>query len=142
MALKDELKKQEKQAERKRPRARATLNGRNVLRVDDRDKDPEYEYRMVNDVGDRVENLKERGYEVVDKPVRVGDRRVATPGSEGSPITVSVGGGMKGVLMRQRKEFYEEDMADKQRYVDDLEQATKSSKAGDYGSIKVERNKS
>lgn len=137
MALKDEIKKQ---ATKTRTRRRVPLNGRNVLTVDG--KDPNFRYRVVNDEGSRVEILKERGYEVVEaRSVRIGDRRVATPGAEGTVATAHVGGGLKGVVMRIPNEWYEEDMAEKQAYVDELERATKSAKSGDYGKISIEKDK-
>jgi hypothetical protein len=131
MALKDEIKK-------RKPRARVPMNGRNVLTIHQDDRDPNYQYRIVNDVGDRVEMLKERGYEVVTGKVRIGDKRVATPGAEGTPVQAHVGGGMKAVLMRIPKEYFEEDQAAKQEYVDSLEDATKTA-AGDYGKVEIER---
>lgn len=124
---------------RKRPARRAPLMGRNVLTVAEEDKDQDYHYRIVNDVGDRVEILKEQGYEVVTGRVRIGDKRVATPGSEGSPVTAHVGSGMKGVLMRIPKEWFKEDQAKKQEYVDSTEEGLKSTTAGDYGKIEIDR---
>lgn len=133
MALKDEIK-------RSRPkRERPKLGGKDVLKVRVEDTDPDYHYRIVNDVGDRVEILKERGYEVVTDKVRLGDYRVANPKGEGSPVTAYVGGGQKGVLMRIPKEFFKEDQAAKQEYNDEMEAATKSTAAGDYGKIDIER---
>jgi hypothetical protein len=81
-------------------------------------KNPGYEYRIVNDTGDRVEQFKAAGYEVVSaKDVTVGDRRVNAASAEGSAATVSVGGGTKGVVMRIKKEWYDEDQ---QRKIDDV----------------------
>jgi len=118
---------------------RATVNGsRNVLRVEG--KDPNYEYRIVNDTGDRVSQFEARGYEVVsDRTIKVGDRRVANPTAEGSPVQVSVGGGQKAYLMRIKKEWYEEDQQTKQETVAETEQAMKrdSAKNADYGKIQI-----
>jgi hypothetical protein len=137
MALKDELKLPSKPV---RPRKRATLNGRNVLTVEGQD--PNFHYRVVNDVGDRVERFKEKGYEVVsDENIRVGDSRVATPKGVGSPVTASVGGGMKAVVMRQSREWFNEDQAEKQRYVDEIEAATRATKAGDYGKVEIDKGR-
>jgi hypothetical protein len=144
MALKDELKKQKKTDTsapevKERPRKRAPITGRNVLTVGG--KDPNKHYRVVNDVGDRIEQFKERGWVVEDdENLTIGDRRVATPKGVGSPVQASVGGGVKGVVMSLPRELWEEDQAWKQANdVDTLEAATKSTKAGDYGSIKVEK---
>lgn len=141
MALKDEMKNQgiSKPDAVKRPRARVSITGRNVLTIREEDKDPNFFYRVVNDQGDRVELLKERGYEVVTDAIRVGDRRVATPTAEGSPVQVHVGGGMKGIVMRIPKEFKEEDDAVKQGYVDSLEASMRKQSASDYGSVKISK---
>ena len=61
-------------ATKRKPR-RASINGtRNVLTVSG--KEPGFEYRIVNDDGDRVSQFEEMGYEVVkDSGIKVGDRR-------------------------------------------------------------------
>lgn len=126
---------------KKRPQRRAPMLGRNVLTIREEDKDPNYFYRVVNDVGDRVEILKERGYEVETKDIRVGDRRVATPTAEGSPVQVHVGGGMKGIVMKIPKEFKEEDDAMKQEYVDSIEASLKNKSAGEYGNVEIKKGR-
>ncbi|MDE3022994.1 MAG: hypothetical protein KGI54_14240 [Pseudomonadota bacterium] len=99
---------------------RTPVGTRNILTV--RGKDPDYVYRIVNDVGDRVEVFKEAGYEpVLAEQHLVGDRRVNKPSDEGSIATAHVGGGQKAVVMRIRKEYFEEDQAAKQAQIDELE---------------------
>jgi hypothetical protein len=119
---------------------RTPINGaRNVLNV--RGKDPAYSYRIVNDVDTRVNDFLERGYEVVtDQGVTVGDKRVAIPSQSGSVVEMSVGQGQKAVLMRIKKEWYDEDQAAKQQSVDQIENQMKAEtrKDGNYGSIKIE----
>jgi len=112
---------------------------KNILRISGGD--PDFMYRVVNDTGDRIEQLKERGYEIVqDTKVTVGTRRINNPTKEGTPVQVSVGGGMKGFVMRIRKDWYDEDQAEKQRLVDEQERATieKAKKDSDYGKVTVE----
>lgn len=129
---------QDKLATKRKPR-RLSINGtRNVLTVSG--KEPGFEYRVVNDDGDRVSQFEEMGYEIVkDSNIKVGDRRIANPTKEGSPVQVSVGGGQKAYLMRIPKDWYDEAQADKAKQVDDLEkgmlQDTKNS--ADYGKISV-----
>ena len=126
-----------REAESKRP-TRAKVNGvRNVLNVSG--KDPDFFYRIVNDTGDRVASMQERGYEVVtDQTVKIGERRVANPTQEGSVVSASVGGGVKGVLMRIKKEWYEEDKAEKAALVNQTESATRtSSSEGMYGKLEI-----
>lgn len=106
----------------KRPQ-RTPINGRNVLTVTG--KDPNYVYRIVNDVGDRISQFKEAGYELVEADsVKLGDRRVNNASAEGSKAQVSVDReGTKAFVMRIPKEWYEEDQRAKQERVNDLEQS-------------------
>src|SRR5438067_8290385 len=91
---------------------RTPVGVRNVLTV--AGKEAGYEYRIVNDTGDRVEQFKAAGYEVVSaKDVTIGDRRVSAASAEGTAATVSVGGGTKAVVMRIKSEWYEEDQCRK-----------------------------
>jgi len=108
-----------------RPR-RTSLSQRNRLAV--KNKEPGYVYRIVNDVDDRIEDLQERGYEIVPgaKLGRVGDKRVDDPSAPGSSSLISVGQGTKAVVMRIKEEYYAEDQAFKQKQVDDTEQTMKS----------------
>lgn len=121
---------------------RTPINGtRQILSV--KGKEPGYEYRIVNDEGDRVALMQEQGYEIVtDKDVRIGDRRIANPTQEGTPAKVSVGGGMQGYLMRIKSDWYAEDQAAKQKQVDESEAAMKADakKFSDYGELKLSRN--
>lgn len=104
-------------------------------------KDPDYEYRIVNDEGDRVQDLIERGYEPVAKSeTKVGDARVDAASAEGSLHQLTVGGGKKAILMKIRKEFYEEDQAIKQGDIDSKEAATKQEALnGHYGKLDISR---
>jgi hypothetical protein len=117
---------------------RASINGvRNVLTVSG--KDPDYVYRIVNDDGDRVAQMQERGYEVVtDSTVTVGERRVANPTQEGSPVMASVGGGKKAYVMRIRKDWHAEDQAAKAAHIAQTEGAMlASAKEGMYGKLEI-----
>ena len=118
---------------------RTPINGtRNRLNV--RGQEDGYVYRIVNDIDDRIQSLQEMGYEIVtDKNVTVGDKRIANPTQEGSPVKVSVGQGVQAYVMRQKKEFFDEDQAAKQAKVDELEATTKreAQAAGFYGKLKI-----
>jgi hypothetical protein len=115
---------------------RKPVGFRNRLAV--HDQDPNFVYRWVNtnaDGGDRVTILEESGYEKVAKSaVRTGNGRV-----EASPLggteTIPGGGGDTLVLMRQKKEWYEEDQKAKQARVDELDRAQKKTPEGFYGKI-------
>lgn len=118
---------------------RTPINGtRNRLNV--RGQEPGYVYRIVNDIDDRIQTLQEIGYELVtDKGVTVGDKRIANPTQEGSPIKVSVGQGVQAYVMRQKKESFDEDQLAKNARNDELEATMKreASDAGFYGKLKI-----
>ena len=118
---------------------RTPINGtRNRLNV--RGQEEGYVYRIVNDIDDRVQTLQEMGYEIVtDKNVTVGDKRIANPTQEGSPVKVSVGQGVQAYVMRQKKEFFDEDQLAKNARNDELEATMKreAKDAGFYGKLKI-----
>lgn len=118
---------------------RSPINGtRNRLSV--RGQEDGYVYRIVNDLDDRIQSLREIGYEIVtDSKVSVGDKRIANPTQEGSPVKVSVGNGIQAYVMRQKKEFFDEDQAAKAAKVDELEASMKreAKDAGFYGKFKI-----
>jgi hypothetical protein len=127
-----------KEAIAKAPQRRAkrtTLGQRNVLTVVGKDAD--YEYRIVNDTGDRVLQLQNEDWEICDgATLQIGDRRLGNPGSTSSQAEVSVGAGTKGYVMRKRKAWHEEDQAAKQAYVAKTEEATKQNALnGNYGKL-------
>lgn len=127
------------QLTQKRSNRRSSINGtRNVLNISG--KEPGFVYRVVNDVGDRIEQLKAIGYEIVeDSAVQVGDRRIANPTKEGSPVKVSVGGGIQGYVMRIKQEWYNEDKAKKDAHVDNIEKGLvrDAKEQTDYGKLQV-----
>lgn len=85
-------------------------------------KDPNYEYRIVNIREDRVEEFKEKGWEVCTADeIRMGDKRVETSSPEGSAAMMGVGGGTKAVVMKIPKEWYQEDQAAKAAQVNEIE---------------------
>lgn len=106
------------------------------------DKDPDFVYRFVNDSGSRIDQMKQAGYEIVeDDNLIVGDSRVSDSTQQGSAKRVISKDGTVQYLMRQKKEFYEEDQAAKQAHNDEIEQAMKKQASeGMYGSIKTSRD--
>lgn len=118
---------------------RSPLARRNVLTVVG--KEPGFVYRIVNDTEDRVSELQEQGYETVSSnKVQVGDKRVSKASPEGSVMSMSVGGGRRGVVMRQREDFYNEDQQAKQDYINETERATKAEALnGTYGKLEITR---
>ena len=119
---------------------RQPVGFRNRLAV--HDKDPNYVYRWINtnaDGGDRVDIMKDAGYELVEKSAK----RAANGRVDASPLggfeTTPGGSGDTLVLMRQRKEYYQEDQQAKQSRVDELDKAQKRTPDGFYGKIADEK---
>jgi hypothetical protein len=106
------------------------------------DKDPNFVYRFVNDTGSRIEQMKQAGYEIVeDDSLIVGDARVSDPSQQGSGKRVISKDGTVSYLMRQKKEWYDEDQQAKQKHNDEIEAAMKQQASeGMYGSIKTSRD--
>lgn len=119
---------------------RTPISGRNRLSL--QNKDPNYEYRIVNDVADRVDSFKENGWEpVLAKDTKVGDKRVEGTSATGSVAELSVGQGTKAIVMRIKREWYEEDQAAKARQVDAIEQTMKEdAQRGNYGKFDLTRD--
>jgi hypothetical protein len=119
---------------------RTPVGTRNILTV--KGKDPAFEYRIVNDVDDRIAQFLEAGYELVDdETVQVGDKRVNAPTSLSSKSEISVGQGVKARVMRIKREWFEEDQARKLAHVAEIERATKEKALeGTYGEIKMNRD--
>ena len=117
-----------------RPR-RQPLTTRNRVRV--RNQEPGYVYRVVNDIDGRIDDLLEIGYEVVPqtKVIRDGDKRVDDASALGSNSSISLGRGDRGVVMRIKKEWYDEDQKAKAVRADELESTMKKDgkQASDYG---------
>jgi hypothetical protein len=104
------------------------------------EKDPNFHYRFVNDIGSRVYNYQQAGYEIVtDGDLTVGDSRVSDASDLGSPRRVVGEQGTTSVLMRIPKEYYEEDQARKNALLDEQDQAMKqqATKDLDYGKIQI-----
>ena len=120
---------------------RTSINGvRNKLTV--RGQDPDYVYRHVLDIDGRVEDLSERGYEIVEnKGIEVGDKRVAAASNVGSVVTTNSGDGRKLILMRIKKEYYEEDKKTKEAVVNATEEQLRGHASGNglTGNIKLTR---
>ena len=103
------------------------------------DKDPNYEYRFVNDVGSRVAVMREAGYELVEDPnLIVGDSRVSDPTTLGTAKSVLSKDGTTSYLMRIKKEWYVEDQAAKEEANAEIEKALqKDASQMDYGKVEV-----
>jgi len=120
--------------------SRTPVAQRNILTVVG--KDPKYEYRIVNDTGDRIAAFEDAGYEIEKAAnVRVGDKRVNRAAPEGSLAQVAVGKGEKAFVMKIPKEFYKEDQDAKLARLRQLEDSMRKQPSGEgnYGSIDISR---
>jgi hypothetical protein len=106
------------------------------------EKDPNFHYRFVLDSGSRIHQMQEAGYEIVtDNDMVVGDSRVSDTTQQGSGKRVVSKNGDVAYLMKQKKDWYAEDQAAKQKQNDELEQSmTQEASKGMYGSIKTSRS--
>jgi len=104
-------------------------------------KDPNLEYRFVNDRDGRVEMFQENGWTIeLAENHRVGDRRAESASVSGSAARYPVGLGDYSVLMSIDKNWYAEDQAEKQRRVDASEQSIKQDALkGHKGSFEITR---
>jgi hypothetical protein len=109
---------------------------RNTLTLGNQD--PNFVYRVVNDTDGRVARAEEGGYEVVTSAQELGDATVDSATAVGSAVTRPVGGGVTGVLMRIKREWYDEDQVAKQAKVDAAEAGLKQKKSGQYGGVLIQ----
>lgn len=107
-------------------------------RLNVRNKDPNYEYRVVNDENGRVHTFEDAGYEVVQGGNEsIGDSRLNQPSAEGSVVQAHVGNGVKGVLMRIPKDWYNEDQHAKRVFIDEKERTITNKQDGGYGRVET-----
>ena len=103
------------------------------------DKDPNYEYRFVNDIGSRVQVFREAGYELVeDSDLIVGDSRVSDPTTLGTAKVVTNKDGTQQYLMRIKREWYNEDQTSKEEQNAEIEKALqREASQMDYGKVEI-----
>lgn len=123
---------------KRKGKMRVPLGGlRQSMFVPDRLKDPGYSERIFNDIGGRLKQAEDAGYEfVVDGGTENADEPDERKDKIGSKVSFDVGPGpdgkpMKGYLMRIRKDWYEEDQAEKQKALDKIDDAIRGGEMGD-----------
>lgn len=93
-----------------------------------------FNYRVINDVDDRLMRAQEAGYEFVESKEALGDVRVAEGVVPGAHVAKPVGNGVTGYLMRIKQEWYDETQAEKAAEIDKTEAAMQPDKSkGQYG---------
>ena len=112
--------KVEEKTEKKAERRKRVGVGIPRLKLSYNSQEADYVYRWVNDKDNRIENFQEGGYEFVGKGPEqegtdVGTRisKVVMTNDDGSP--------RKAYLMRIKKEWYDEDQAEKHKQLDIVE---------------------
>ena len=124
---------------RRNRRVRSPIDGRrNILTV--KGLAPGMVGRWVDNTPERVDQLLDRGYEVVREKVQVGDMSADNGSQMGSAITKRTGGGKESILMQIPEEWYNADQLEKQKIVDEREKATISGEKASnyYGKAEVE----
>jgi hypothetical protein len=119
----------------KRPE-RIPLSQRNVMKVKHQD-DPNYHYRQVRDRHGRVQEMEELGYEKVLKGT------VATEGDDNldSYVTFPTKDSDEcTVLMRIKKEWYEENQDYKAKQIKEVEDSMKPDGSSVYGDVKINKS--
>lgn len=113
-----------------------------------------YVRRFVNDEGDRIKRFVDAGWSPVtgdtlnydnpENPVGIGDPRVGQPAQMGGPVSEVVDRlGKKAYLMEIPREWYDEDMAEKMKPLDDFEDQMrrKPQTEGHYGNVSISQKK-
>jgi len=146
----DEQKQAARERMQKRNEAKKTAEVKSSMRIPvggrrditSVDTTPEgYIDRWVNDNPGRIEKFKRAGYELVES-AEVGDSSVDGTHNENGVVSRDMGKGVTAYLMRQRKDYFLADQAEKQKIVDETEESLrrdKSDKRDDntYGEVKI-----
>jgi hypothetical protein len=103
-----------------------------------------FHYVWVNDYN--VDTFLAGSYDFVTHDVVVGDKHINFASQEGGRISMPVGNGIYGFLMRIPNEYYEEDLQAQQRDIDERENAMQkelnSKTDGRYGKVELSQSKS
>lgn len=114
---------------------RVPIHGnKNILTVEGQE--PGFHYCWVTDYN--APRYERASYEFVTHSVVVGDRRIDAAPGIGAKVSIPGGNGVTLYLMRVPNEFYEADMKDAHKKIDDLEATMFESEAaapGRYGKI-------
>jgi hypothetical protein len=107
-------------------------------------KDPNYEYRIVNDTPGRISMFKHSGWELcTNDEVDTGNFRAEDASELGSLAYYIVDGGtgMKAYVMKIKKEWFDSFMDEFAQEVDSTEEALQpNTNDGGYGSVRIDRS--
>lgn len=101
--------------------------------------EPGFHYVWVNDYN--TDSYEQGGYEFVTHAVQVGDKHIESSKVSSGRVSMPVGNGITGFLMRIPQEYYEEDQAELQNDISEKESAMKqdlnSGQDGRYGKFEL-----
>jgi len=107
-------------------------------------KDPNYEYRIVNDTPGRIAMFKQGGWELcTNDEVDTGNFRADQASEQGSLAyhIVNGGDGLKGYVMKLKKEWFAEFMEQYEAEVRATEETLQpNSNDGGYGKVVIDRS--
>lgn len=124
-----------------RPNRIPVSGNRNIMTVSGIDTD-KYVVRWVNDVDNRIRMFERGGWVKVTEDVDIGDRTVDSSNSKQSFATKYVGANVTAYLMKIRRDWYEEDQANKERAIKEKEEDLRRQNEraeGRYGSVSIKR---
>lgn len=121
----------------KRPKRISLHDQKNIMHI--QGKQPGFEYRIVNDINDRIERFKLAGWECVTHSLQLGDVSLENSESKGGVKTINVRGGIIGYVMRIREDWYKEDQVAKQADLDasqeEMYRELNTEENGRYGKV-------
>lgn len=121
--------------DRSKPKRVSIADQRNILTHPEAN-DPNYMYRVVVDYKSkpgRIQKFKNAGYVHVQSGEGMGDDAAGKPTKLGKQVSVPVGNGETGYLMKIPKEYFDEDQSAKEKSLKETEAAMKRKKEGQYG---------
>lgn len=119
-----------------RPKRIPVSGNRDLITV--QGKDPDFNYRIVKEKPGRVDKFQAAGYEMVTHAVEIGSTGERDT-SLGTPVRINLGRGDTGYLMRQPKEYFDEDQAAKEMELRSREESLIQNKQDTYGKIEINR---
>lgn len=126
-----------------RPKRTPIHGKRDIMNV--KGQEPGWHYCWVNDGEDYrgwVERFIEGGYEFVSHDVTIGDKQINAASQIGGKISMAVGNGVTGFLMRCPEEVYLEELEILHAEVDEKERSMRqqlnSKDDGRYGSVEIQ----
>lgn len=119
-----------------RPKRVPVSGNRDILTVSG--KDDAYEYRIVNDRDNRIQKFKDGGWEIADGDEQLSAGSLGDASAMGSIKSKDVGQGTHGIVMKIKKEWYDEDQKAKSSHTDAKEAGLHQNDIqGGYGKVEI-----